>query len=132
MASRVAVSQGKKAPSVLPKPTITILIQTLLISNFSILEHKNILITILVNDRSRLKRLITTDNSKRINMASAKSEKNKQIKEQSIDFSSDNIENQIAAFLASGGKIQQIPLGVSGQVATSGPRHITLGKRHTN
>jgi hypothetical protein len=73
-----------------------------------------------------------TDKDKRINMASAKSEKNKQLKEQAVDFSSDKIENQVAAFLASGGKIQQIPLGVSGQVATSGPRHITLGKRHAN
>lgn len=41
-----------------------------------------------------------------------------------------SIEQQTARFLASGGKIQQIPLGVSGQVATTGPRHITLGKRH--
>lgn len=65
-------------------------------------------------------------------MASAKSVKSKPIKDQSDDFSSNSIDDQVAAFLASGGKIQQIPLGVSGQVATSGPRHITLGKRHTN
>lgn len=41
-----------------------------------------------------------------------------------------NIEEHTAKFLASGGEIQQIPSGVSGQVQTSGPRHITLGKRH--
>ena len=65
-------------------------------------------------------------------MASAKRVKSKPVKEQADDFSSDTIEDQIAEFLASGGKIQQIPLDVSGQVATSGPRHITLGKRHSN
>jgi len=68
-------------------------------------------------------------------MASAKtvkSAKNKPLKEQTDDFSSKNIEDQVESFLASGGKIQEIPLGVSGQVATSGPRHITLGKRHSN
>ena len=65
-------------------------------------------------------------------MASAKSAKTKPIKEQADDFSADALEDQIAAFIAAGGKIQQIPLGVSGQVATSGPRHITLGKRHSN
>jgi len=65
-------------------------------------------------------------------MASAKSVKYKQAKDQADDISRDSIEDQVTQFLASGGKIQQIPLGVSGQVATSGPRHITLGKRHTN
>lgn len=65
-------------------------------------------------------------------MASAKSVKSKPVKEQTEDFTSNAIEDQVAQFLASGGKIQQIPLGVSGQVATSGPRHITLGKRHAN
>ena len=63
-------------------------------------------------------------------MASAKREKNKSAKDLAEEFSSNNIEDQVSEFLASGGKIQQIPLGVSGQVATSGPRHITLGKRH--
>ena len=68
-------------------------------------------------------------------MASAKtarSPKHKPVKEAIEDFSSETIEDQVGAFLASGGKIQEIPLGVSGQVATSGPRHITLGKRHSN
>jgi hypothetical protein len=41
-----------------------------------------------------------------------------------------SLEKQTEKFLASGGEIQQIPSGVSGQVQTSGPRHITLGKRH--
>lgn len=65
-------------------------------------------------------------------MASAKSVKTKPMKDQVDDISTESLDDQIAAFLKSGGKIQQIPLGVSGQVATSGPRHITLGKRHTN
>ena len=64
-------------------------------------------------------------------MASRKNEK-KTSNDQTEDFSRDTIEEQTAKFLASGGKIQEIPLGVSGQVATSGPRHITLGKRHAN
>jgi hypothetical protein len=38
----------------------------------------------------------------------------------------------VEKFLASGGKIQEIPQGVSGQVATSGPRHITLGRRRAD
>jgi len=63
-------------------------------------------------------------------MATAKSTKSKPVVSPAADFSSMSIEQQTARFLASGGKIQQIPLGVSGQVATTGPRHITLGKRH--
>lgn len=65
-------------------------------------------------------------------MASAKNVKSKPVKDQVDDFTKDKLNDQVEAFLASGGKIQQIPLGVSGQVATSGPRHITLGKRHSN
>lgn len=41
-----------------------------------------------------------------------------------------SLEEQTAKFLASGGEIKQIPNGVSGQVQTTGPRHITLGKRN--
>lgn len=44
--------------------------------------------------------------------------------------SAQSLEEQMAKFLAGGGEIQQIPRGVSGQVTTSGPRHITLGKRN--
>lgn len=40
-----------------------------------------------------------------------------------------SIEEQTAAFLKSGGKIQQIPTGVSGQTNLAGPKHITLGKK---
>lgn len=39
---------------------------------------------------------------------------------------------EVEKFLSSGGKIQEIPQGVSGQVATSGPRHITLGRRRAD
>ncbi|WP_237054738.1 hypothetical protein [Microbulbifer sediminum] len=42
---------------------------------------------------------------------------------------SESIEAQVQAFLASGGEIQQVPKGVSGQTSTSGPKHITLGKK---
>ena len=58
-----------------------------------------------------------------------KSTKSKPVLTPSEDTSM-SIEEQTAKFLAQGGKVQEIPLGVSGQVATSGPRHITLGKRH--
>ncbi len=54
----------------------------------------------------------------------------KKVDEHNDGTDSLSIEEQTAAFLASGGKIQEIPSGVSGQVQTSGPRHITLGKRH--
>jgi hypothetical protein len=40
-----------------------------------------------------------------------------------------SIEEQTAAFLKHGGKVQQIPNGVTGQVNLAGPRHITLGKK---
>lgn len=63
-------------------------------------------------------------------MATPKTQKSKPVVPTTADFSSMSIEEQTARFLSSGGKVQQIPLGVSGQVATSGPRHITLGKRH--
>ncbi len=42
---------------------------------------------------------------------------------------SESIEAQVQAFLASGGEIQQVPKGVSGQTNTSGPKHITLGNK---
>lgn len=48
-----------------------------------------------------------------------------------ISETSESIAEQTERFLASGGKIQEIPTGVSGQVTTSGPRHITLGRRKT-
>lgn len=63
-------------------------------------------------------------------MATSKNSKSKPALTPAESFSSMSIEEQTAKFLAQGGKVQEIPLGVSGQVATSGPRHITLGKRH--
>jgi hypothetical protein len=41
----------------------------------------------------------------------------------------ESIADQVSAFLASGGKIQQIDSGISGQKNLSGPRHIVLGKK---
>tara|TARA_B110000495_G_scaffold132481_1_gene115696 strand:+ start:447 stop:650 length:204 start_codon:yes stop_codon:yes gene_type:complete len=41
-----------------------------------------------------------------------------------------SLEAQMEKFLASGGEVQKIASGISGQVQTTGPRHITLGKRH--
>jgi len=39
-----------------------------------------------------------------------------------------SIEEQTAAFLAAGGKIEQVDRGVTGQQSIAGPRHIVLGK----
>lgn len=41
-----------------------------------------------------------------------------------------SIEEQTAVFLKSGGEIQMIPTGVSGQTNLSGPKHITLGNKN--
>tara|TARA_Y100001970_G_scaffold119152_1_gene147733 strand:+ start:144 stop:326 length:183 start_codon:yes stop_codon:yes gene_type:complete len=41
----------------------------------------------------------------------------------------DDIEEHIQAFLKAGGKVQQIPSGVSGQTSTSGPRQIVLSHK---
>lgn len=38
-------------------------------------------------------------------------------------------EDKVAEFLKSGGKIQQIPTGVSGQEKLTGRKHITLGNK---
>lgn len=42
---------------------------------------------------------------------------------------SQSIEEQTAAFLKSGGEIEHINTGVSGQESLSGPKHITLGNK---
>ena len=42
---------------------------------------------------------------------------------------SQSIEEQTKAFLESGGKIEQINTGVSGQQSMAGPKHITLGNK---
>jgi len=43
--------------------------------------------------------------------------------------SRDDLEQHIAEFLKSGGKVQKIPSGVSGQTSTSGPRQIVLSHK---
>ena len=40
-----------------------------------------------------------------------------------------DLEEHVAAFLKAGGKVQQIPSGVSGQTSTSGPRQIVLSHK---
>jgi len=41
----------------------------------------------------------------------------------------DDLAEHIEAFLKAGGKVQQIPSGVSGQTSTSGPRQIVLSHK---
>ncbi len=41
------------------------------------------------------------------------------------------IEEQTRAFLASGGSVEQVNIGVSGQVGIAGPKHITLGNNRS-
>jgi len=43
--------------------------------------------------------------------------------------SRDDLEEHIEAFLKAGGKVQQIPSGVSGQTSSSGPRQIVLSHK---
>ena len=43
--------------------------------------------------------------------------------------SRDDLASHIEAFLKAGGKVQQIPSGVSGQTSTSGPRQIVLSHK---
>lgn len=43
---------------------------------------------------------------------------------------SDSIAEQTAAFLKSGGAIEQIASGTSGQSVVTGKKHITLGKKN--
>ncbi|GAB2528520.1 hypothetical protein [Microbulbifer agarilyticus] len=62
-------------------------------------------------------------------MAKKASSANKRSKEAVSTESREAIEAQVQAFLAKGGEIEQVPKGVSGQTNTSGPKHITLGKK---
>ena len=62
-------------------------------------------------------------------MAKKASSTSKRAKDNVAPESRESIEAQVQAFLANGGKIEQVPKGVSGQTNTSGPRHITLGKK---
>ncbi len=53
---------------------------------------------------------------------------NKSKKEAVVNTRADLTEH-IEAFLKAGGKVQQIPSGVSGQTSTSGPRQIVLSHK---
>lgn len=44
---------------------------------------------------------------------------------------SDSIAEQTAAFLKSGGKVEEVPRGVSGQVNTTGKKHITISNKQS-
>jgi SutA RNAP-binding domain len=44
----------------------------------------------------------------------------------------DDLARQMAAFEKSGGKVQQIPTGTSGQTHTRGPRQIILSHKTAN
>ncbi|MDH7944130.1 hypothetical protein QGM61_09895 [Pseudohongiella sp. SYSU M77423] len=44
----------------------------------------------------------------------------------------EDLARQVAAFLKSGGKVQQIPTGTSGQTNTRGPRQIILSHKTAN
>ncbi|PCH63899.1 MAG: hypothetical protein COC19_00485 [SAR86 cluster bacterium] len=53
---------------------------------------------------------------------------NKSKKEAAVSNRAD-LSQHIDAFLKTGGKVQQIPSGVSGQTSTSGPRQIVLSHK---
>ena len=44
----------------------------------------------------------------------------------------DNLSEHVQAFLKSGGKVQEIPTGTSGQTQTTGPRQIVLSHKNNN
>ena len=52
-----------------------------------------------------------------------------QPKPQAAVATSESLEAQVAAFLNSGGEIQQIAKGVSGQSWSAPSRHIVIGKK---
>ena len=53
---------------------------------------------------------------------------NKSKKEAAISSRKD-LAQHVEKFIKSGGKVQQIPSGVSGQTSTSGPRQIVLSHK---
>ncbi|MEX0963188.1 MAG: hypothetical protein WDZ52_03985 [Pseudohongiellaceae bacterium] len=53
---------------------------------------------------------------------------NKSKKDAAVSNRAD-LADHVDAFLKSGGKVQQIPSGVSGQTSTSGPRQIVLSHK---
>jgi hypothetical protein len=50
-------------------------------------------------------------------------------KQPAASETSQSIEDQTRAFLESGGQIEKINSGVSGQQSIAGPKHITLGNK---
>ncbi|MDB3992131.1 hypothetical protein N9478_01400 [Gammaproteobacteria bacterium] len=54
---------------------------------------------------------------------------NKSTKGEAAIKSRDDLEKHIETFLKTGGKVQKIPSGVSGQTSSSGPRQIVLSHK---
>jgi hypothetical protein len=50
-------------------------------------------------------------------------------KKEAVVSSREDLAEHIDAFMKTGGKVQQIPSGVSGQTSTSGPRQIVLSHK---
>ncbi|PCJ14769.1 MAG: hypothetical protein COB04_14430 [Gammaproteobacteria bacterium] len=50
-------------------------------------------------------------------------------KQPATEETSQSIQAQTKAFLESGGKVDYINTGVSGQQSLAGPKHISLGKK---
>ena len=50
-------------------------------------------------------------------------------KKEAVASSKEDLAAQVEDFLKKGGKVQQIPAGVSGQTTTSGPRQIVLSHK---
>ena len=50
-------------------------------------------------------------------------------KKEAVVNTRDDLDKHIAAVLKAGGKVQQIPSGVSWQTSTSGPRQIVLSHK---
>lgn len=53
----------------------------------------------------------------------------KATKKEAVVSTREDLAEHIEAFLKAGGKVQQIPSGVSGQTSTSGPRQIVLSHK---
>jgi hypothetical protein len=66
------------------------------------------------------KKLTTTDNGSTMANKS---------KKEAATSNREDLTSHIDAFLKGGGKVQQIPSGVSGQTTTSGPRQIVLSHK---
>jgi hypothetical protein len=46
-------------------------------------------------------------------------------------LTSDSIADQVAKFLKTGGQIEEVPRGVSGQTSVAAKKHITISKKTT-